>query len=45
MADHRADPVLHPFARRAADLLLAAGGDLEQAELEAARVAERSPSG
>lgn len=44
MAAHRADPALNPFARRAADLLLAAGGDLGEAEAEAARVAARTAS-
>jgi len=44
MAEHRADPALNPFARRAADLLLAAGGDLAEAETEAARVAQRLAS-
>lgn len=41
MAGHRADPRLHPFDRDAADLLFAAGADLELAEVEAAAVAER----
>lgn len=41
MAAHRDAPRLNPFARRAADLLLAAGGDLEAAEAEALLVRER----
>lgn len=32
MAMHRSDAVLNPFAHRASDLLLAAGGDLGEAE-------------
>lgn len=39
MAGHRFDATLYPFDRRAADLLLAAGGDLEAAERKAAEVA------
>jgi hypothetical protein len=42
MANHRADAELPPFARRTADLLLAAGGDLKEAETEATVVAERT---
>lgn len=38
MAGHRHDPHINPFDRRAADLLLAAGGDLQVAEVEAAAV-------
>lgn len=41
MAAHRDDPRLNPFARRAADLLLAAGGDLAAAEAEAELVVQR----
>lgn len=41
MAGHRHDSALHPFDRYAADLLLAAGGDLAQAERKAYDVAER----
>lgn len=39
MAGHRHDAHINPFDRHAADLLLAAGGDLEAAELYAAEVA------
>lgn len=41
MAGHRHDPALHPFDRRAADLLFSAGGDLEHAERKARVVAQR----
>lgn len=41
MAGHRYDEGLHPFDRRAADLLLAAGGGLEAAERKAAVVLQR----
>lgn len=38
MAEHRHDASLNPFARHAADLLFAAGADLDQAEVAAAEV-------
>lgn len=40
MAGHRHDAALNTFDRRAADLLLAAGGDLEAAERKSADVLE-----
>lgn len=36
MAQHRYSAAVHPFARRAADLLFAAGAELELAEKQAA---------
>lgn len=36
MAQHRYSAAVHPFARRSADLLFAAGADLELAEKQAA---------
>lgn len=41
MAGHRHDARLRPFDRRAADLLLAAGADRDEAERQARVVAER----
>lgn len=38
MAGHRHDAHINPFDRHAADLLFAAGGDIEAAEAEAALV-------